>query len=182
LLANNIPKGSSWLLETVPWYICIWSLLLFGCWICSSGAAGFLVDLPSWQFISSCPVLLKFLLVFYVLLFFPLIFKIFNLTWTMHILESSQRQQRLRRKLLSMFIIKKVGKQKILFSHLAWFSGKYFPFILSGKHFLEVMKNLEMSYYLLIISNLVLKLLIAIYIYIYIYFFNIFFSISSLRI
>jgi hypothetical protein len=96
LLANNIPKGSSWLLETVPWYICIWSLLLFGCWICSSGAAGFLVDLPSWQFISSCPVLLKFLLVFYVLLFFPLIFKIFNLTWTMHILESSQRQQRLR--------------------------------------------------------------------------------------
>jgi len=35
---------------------------------------------------------------------------------------------------------------------------------LSGKHFLEVVKNLEMLYYLLIISNLVLKLLIAIYI------------------
>jgi len=32
-------------------------------------------------------------------------------------------------------------------------SGKCFPFILSGKHFLEVEKNLEMSYYLLIISN-----------------------------
>jgi len=35
---------------------------------------------------------------------------------------------------------------------------------LYGKHFLEVVKNLEMSYYLLIISNLVLELLIAIYI------------------
>jgi hypothetical protein len=48
--------------------------------------------------------------------------------------------------------------------NLAWFSGKCFPFILDGKHFLEVVKNLEMSYYLLIISNIVLKLLIAIYI------------------
>jgi hypothetical protein len=48
--------------------------------------------------------------------------------------------------------------------NLTWFSGKYFPFILDGKHFPEVVKNLEMSYYLLIISNLVLKLLIAIYI------------------
>jgi hypothetical protein len=47
---------------------------------------------------------------------------------------------------------------------LIWFSGKYFPFILGGKHFLKVVKNLKMSYYLLIISNLVLKLLIAIYI------------------
>ena len=62
-------------------------------------------------------------------------------------------------------------------------NGKHFPvkeklglvsrkvFILDGKHFLEVVKNLEMSYYLSIISNLVLKLLIAIYIYIYIYIF-----------
>jgi hypothetical protein len=48
--------------------------------------------------------------------------------------------------------------------NLAWFSGKCFPFILDGKHFLEVVKNLKISYYLLIISNLVLKLLIAIYI------------------
>jgi hypothetical protein len=40
---------------------------------------------------------------------------------------------------------------------------------LDGKHFLEVVKNLEISYYLLIIWNLLLKLLIAIYIYIYIY-------------
>jgi hypothetical protein len=44
-----------------------------------------------------------------------------------------------------------------------WFSGKYFPFILGGKHFPEVVKNLEISYYLLIITNLILKLLIAIY-------------------
>jgi hypothetical protein len=28
---------------------------------------------------------------------------------------------------------------------LAWFSGKCFPFILGGKHFLEVVKILEMS-------------------------------------
>jgi len=48
-------------------------------------------------------------------------------------------------------------------------SRKVFSFISGGKHFPEVVKNLEMSYYLLIISNLVLKLLIAIYIYIYIY-------------
>jgi len=45
-----------------------------------------------------------------------------------------------------------------------WFPEKCFSFILDGKHFLEVVKNLEMSYYLLIISNLILKLLIAIYI------------------
>jgi hypothetical protein len=43
-------------------------------------------------------------------------------------------------------------------------SGKCFPFILGGKHFSEVVKNLKMSYYLMIISNLVLKFLIAIYI------------------
>ena len=61
-------------------------------------------------------------------------------------------------------------------------NGKHFPAkkkfglifrkmfsILDGKHFPEVVKNLEMSYYLLIISNVVLKLLITIYIYIYIY-------------
>jgi len=41
---------------------------------------------------------------------------------------------------------------------------KIFFFILGRKHFLKVMKNLEMSYYLLIISNLIIKLLIVIYI------------------
>jgi len=61
--------------------------------------------------------------------------------------------------------------------NLAWFPRKCFLFILSWKHFPEVVKYLEMSYYLLIISNLVLKLLIAIYI-----FFEYFFSISSLQI
>jgi len=55
---------------------------------------------------------------------------------------------------------------------LAWFSEKYFPFILDGKHFLKVVKNLEKSYNLLIISNLVLKLLIGIYILVWIFVFK----------
>jgi hypothetical protein len=59
---------------------------------------------------------------------------------------------------------------------LAWFLGKCFLFILDRKHFPEVVKNLEMSYYLLIILNLVLKLLITIYIL-----FEYFFSISSFK-
>jgi hypothetical protein len=73
-----------------------------------------------------------------------------------------------------LFVIRKVGQQKTLsgqrktfFSKIKiWlgFSGKCFPFILDGKYFLKVVKNLEISYYLLIISNLILKLLIAIYI------------------
>ena len=37
-------------------------------------------------------------------------------------------------------------------------------FFLGKRHFQEVVKYLEISYYLLIISNLVLKLLIAMYI------------------
>jgi len=63
--------------------------------------------------------------------------------------------------------------------NLGLFPEKCFSFILDRKHFLEVVKNLETSYYLLIISNLILKLLIVIYIYIVL---NICFSISSLRI
>jgi hypothetical protein len=39
----------------------------------------------------------------------------------------------------------------------------FFPFILGGKHFSEVVKILKISYYLLIMSNLILKLLIVIY-------------------
>ena len=58
-------------------------------------------------------------------------------------------------------------------------SRKVVFFILNGKHFLKVVKNLKISYYLLIISNLILKLLIAIYIYIVLY---ICFSISFFRI
>ena len=56
--------------------------------------------------------------------------------------------------------------------NFVWFPEKYFPFILGGKHFPEVVKNLEMSYYLLIISNLVLKFLIAIYILFWIFIFQ----------
>jgi len=43
---------------------------------------------------------------------------------------------------------------------------------LGGKHFPEVVKKLEMSYYLLIISNLVFKLLIAIYTLFWIFIFQ----------
>ena len=56
--------------------------------------------------------------------------------------------------------------------NLTWFPEKYFPFILGKKHFPEIVKNLEMSYYLLIISNLILKLLIAIYILFWIFVFQ----------
>jgi hypothetical protein len=66
-----------------------------------------------------------------------------------------------------LFAIKKVGQQKTLSSQrkiCLGFQESVFLENLGGKHFLEVVKNLEMSYYLLIISNLVLKLLIAIYI------------------
>ena len=57
-------------------------------------------------------------------------------------------------------------------TYLVWFPRKCFSFILGGKHFPEVVKNLEMSYYLLIISNLILKLLIAIYILFWIFIFQ----------
>ena len=56
--------------------------------------------------------------------------------------------------------------------NLTWFLEKCFPFILGRKHFPEVVKNLKISYYLLIISNLVLKLLIAIYILFWIFVFQ----------
>jgi hypothetical protein len=59
-----------------------------------------------------------------------------------------------------------------LIKNLVWFLEKCFFFILGGKHFSEVVKNLEMSYYLLIISNLVLKLLIDIYILFWIFIFQ----------
>jgi hypothetical protein len=48
--------------------------------------------------------------------------------------------------------------------NIVWFSKKCFLFILGGKHFPEVVKNLEILYYLLIILNFVLKFFIAIYI------------------
>jgi hypothetical protein len=77
---------------------------------------------------------------------------------------------------MCLFTIRKVCQRKTLSSqrNLAWFPGKCFPFILDRKHFPEVVKNLEISYYWLIITNLILKLLIAIYIYIYIYIYILF--------
>jgi hypothetical protein len=46
---------------------------------------------------------------------------------------------------MCLFVIRKIGQHKIFSSqkkNLAWFTGKYFPFILNGKHFLEVVKNI----------------------------------------
>jgi hypothetical protein len=66
-----------------------------------------------------------------------------------------------------LFAIRKVGQWKTLFNQRKiWLDFQESVFLknLGGKHFPEVVKNLEMSYYLLIISNLVFKLLIAIYI------------------
>jgi len=66
---------------------------------------------------------------------------------------------------LCLFAIRKVGQRKTLFSQRKiWLSFQESVFLenLGGKFFLEVLKNLEISYYLLIISNLVLKLFIAI--------------------
>jgi len=66
---------------------------------------------------------------------------------------------------MCLFAIKKVGQQKTLSSQRKiWLGFQKSVFLenLGGKHFPEVVKNLEMSYYLLIISNLVLKFLIAI--------------------
>ena len=74
-----------------------------------------------------------------------------------------------------MFAIRKVGKWKTLSSQRKiWLGFQESVFLknLSGKHFPKIVKNLEMSYYLLIISNLVLKLLIAIYILFWIFIFQ----------
>jgi hypothetical protein len=66
---------------------------------------------------------------------------------------------------MCLFAIRKVGQRKTLSSQRKiWLSFQESVFLknLGGKYFLEVLKNLEISYHLLIISNLVLKLLIAI--------------------
>ena len=73
---------------------------------------------------------------------------------------------------LCLFVIRKIDQRKTLSNQRKiWlgFQESIFLEKLEGKHFPEVVKKLEMSYYLLIISNLILKILIAIYIYIYIY-------------
>jgi len=55
-----------------------------------------------------------------------------------------------------------------------WFGFQKSVFLLfwTKNTFWKIMKNLEMSYYLLVISNLVFKLLIAIYILFWIFFFQ----------
>jgi hypothetical protein len=66
-----------------------------------------------------------------------------------------------------LFVIRKVDQQKTLSNQRKiWlgFQESIFLKNLDEKHFSKVVKNLKISYYLLIISNLVLKLLIAIYI------------------
>jgi hypothetical protein len=81
---------------------------------------------------------------------------------------------------LYLFVIKKVGQQKTFFSQRKiWLDFQESVFLknLGGKHFPKVVKNFKILYYLLIISNLILKLLIVIYIFIL----NIYFSISSLK-
>jgi len=76
---------------------------------------------------------------------------------------------------LCLFIIKKIDQQKTLsIQRKIWlgFQKNIFLKNLGGKHFPEIVKNLEMSYYLLIISNLILKLLIVIYILSWIFIFQ----------
>jgi hypothetical protein len=74
---------------------------------------------------------------------------------------------------LCLFAIRKVGQQKTFFSQRKiWLGFQESVFLknLGEKHFSEAVK--KMSYYLLIISNLVLKLLIAIYILYWIFIFQ----------
>ena len=76
---------------------------------------------------------------------------------------------------LCLFAIRKVGQRKTLSSQRKiWLGFQESVFLenLGGKHFLEIVKKLEMSYYLMIISNLILKLLIAIYILFWIFIFQ----------
>ena len=61
--------------------------------------------------------------------------------------------------------------------NLDWFPGKCFPFIFGGKHFPEVMKNLEMSLF----ADYIKFGLQTFNCYVY-FVLNICFSISSLRI
>ena len=71
-------------------------------------------------------------------------------------------------------LLKKLINRKyfLIKEKFGWIFRKVFFFFLDGKHFPEVVKNLEISYYLLIISNLILKLLIAIYILFWIFIFQ----------
>jgi hypothetical protein len=75
-------------------------------------------------------------------------------------------------------LLKKLFNEKyFLVKKINLIFRKVFFFILSRKHFSEIIKNLKISYYLLIITNLILKLLITIY-----FVLNFFSSISPIRI
>jgi hypothetical protein len=68
---------------------------------------------------------------------------------------------------MCLFVIRKVDQRKTLSNQRKiWFGFQKSVFLknLDKKYFSKVVKNLKISYYLLILSNLVLKLLIAIYI------------------
>ena len=69
---------------------------------------------------------------------------------------------------------KLVNKKTLFNQRKIWFGFQESVFLenLDGKLFSEIVKNLKMSYYLLIISNLILKLLIAIYILFWIFIFQ----------
>ena len=76
---------------------------------------------------------------------------------------------------LCLFTFRKVDQQKTFSSQRKiWLGFQESVFLknLGGKHFPEVVKNLKISYYLLIISNLILKLLIVIYILFWIFIFQ----------
>jgi len=76
---------------------------------------------------------------------------------------------------MCLFAIRKVGQWKTLSGQRKiWldFQESVFLLFLDGKHFPKIMKNLEMSYYMLIISNLTIKLLIATYILFWIFVFQ----------
>ena len=49
---------------------------------------------------------------------------------------------------MCLFVIRKIDQRKTLSSqkNLTWFPGKCFSFILGGKHFMKVVKNLEILF------------------------------------
>jgi hypothetical protein len=128
------------------------------------------------------PHLLEYYLIYNSPLNFPLVSKHVigarNFTWdNIYLLRLSEFTFRkiTFQTFLCLFDIRKVGQRKTLFSQRKiWLGFQESVFLenLGGKHFLEVVKNLKMSYYLLIISNLVLKFLIAIYILFWIFIFQ----------
>ena len=71
-------------------------------------------------------------------------------------------------------LLKKFINRKYFFvkKNLVWFLEKYFSFIFDEKYFLKIIKNSEISCYLLIISYLVINILIVIYFVLNLFFFQ----------